>query len=130
GMSIADPRNRKRKAHQHFALPCADNLTANLRRQREHAEWDQFVISEPPHFLLQGDARAEFFQFGAVTQLGGARRHGFSRCFDSCHSDSISSSDAFAGSRPRRRSLSSRYSKRRRNLRFVLRKADSGSSER
>src|SRR5271167_3784321 len=129
GMSTANARNRKREAHEHFALPCADNLTANLRRQRENTEWHQFVISEPPHFLLQRDACAEFFQFGAVTQLDGVCRHGFSR-FDSCHSDSISSSDASAGSRPRRRSLSSRYSKRRRNLRFVLRRADSGSSER
>src|ERR1019366_9703739 len=129
-MSVATARNGERETNQDLAVPCANHLPANLGSQRENAQGHQLRIAEAPDFLLQRDAGTKLFQRGAVAQHESRGGHGFSCCFDSCHSDSISSSDASAGLRPCSRNLSSRYSKRRRNLRFVLRSADSGSSAR
>src|ERR1019366_6375461 len=129
-MSVATSGNGKRIPDKSFSIPRANYLSADLWSQREDAQGHQLCIAEAPYFLLQRDAGAKLIQRGAVPQYESVHRHGFSCCFDSCHSDSISSSDASAGLRPCSRSLSSRYSKRRRNLRFVLRSADSGSSAR
>src|SRR5271169_5878627 len=108
GMPAARPRNRESESRQCAAVPRANDLTTNFRRQREDTQRHQLIVRKSPHLFLQRDTFAKFFQLAAIANRDGVRGHAFSWRFDSCHSDSISSSDAVDGLLPCWRSLASR----------------------
>ena len=129
-MPVAHARNGQCKADEIFAVERSDHVSADFVRNHEQTDRDQVGVRECPDFFLQGETRLHLLQ-----RLAFADRHrgvhGWgSCCFACCQSSSSSSLDACAGPRPFARSRSSIHWKRRLNLRFVFRKADSGSSDR
>src|SRR5262249_46135876 len=131
--------NGKGKAHQFVILAgieSADNLAADFVADHKHAQWNHVHVIKVPHFLLQGYAGPELIEVAALADGnpfhagGGHGQFLSSRVLACCHKLSISS--RFASSRvlPFARNCSSSHPKRRRNLRLVLRSADSGSTAR
>src|SRR5262249_3031583 len=118
-----------------LAIKRAQELAANLLSHHEHAHRYQVGIGKTPHFLLQGHAGSDFFDVLATSNDKPLffRRHVYlllsSSVLACCHSVSISSRFDSSSFLPRPRSSVSRCPKRRRNLRLVLRNADSGSTD-
>src|SRR5579859_7580664 len=127
----------KGKAHQVVALEGPNGLAADLLADHEHAQRHQVHVIKIPDLFLQGDAGLKFFHAGTFADsnsinpgYGGAQSFGPSCALACCHKASISSSVASSRVRPCSRSFSSSQLKRRRNFLLVLRRADSGSTER
>src|SRR5215470_17558284 len=118
-----------------LAIKRAQELAANLLTDYEHAHRYQVGVGKTPDFLLQGNAGFDFFDVLAAPNDKSviARSHGYlllsSSVLACCHRVSISSRFDSSSFLPRRRSSSSRCPNRRRNLRLVLRRADSGSTD-
>src|SRR5271165_7214915 len=93
-VSVAVSGNRHGVADEHVTVPRANQLAADFRSERENAQGNKFCVTEAPDFLLQGNTLAKFLEGRAVAKHEGFYSHSFPCCLDSCHSVSISSSDA------------------------------------
>src|SRR5882724_9449295 len=129
--------NGKGKAHQVVATKSSDSLAADFLADHEHAQWNKVQVAEIPDLFLERNAGIEFIDTDAFTNSdlfssrhGGAQVLGTSSVFARCHNVSISSRVACSSVRPCSRNCSSSQPKRRRNFLLVLRRADSGSTER
>src|SRR5438270_7962284 len=136
-MSGAATGNGKGKANKIVAIKCPDSLTANFLADHEHAQRDQVKVTEIPDFLLECNAGIQFLDAGTFANgdlfrslPGDAQGSATSRVLACCHRASISSRVACSSVLPCSRKRSSIQLKRRRNFLFVLRRADSGSTER
>src|ERR1700759_295024 len=128
--------NGKGEANELRAIECADDLTADFLAHHEHAQRNEINVVKIPDFLLQRHAGIELvnavaFSYGDGLGLGNCG-HFFaaSRVFACCHRTSISLAVDSSNVFPCARNFSSTRPKRRRNFLLVLRKADSGSTER
>src|ERR1051326_3570463 len=136
-MAITASGNGEGKADKLRAIKSADDLAANFFTNHEHAQRNDIQIVKVPDFLLQINAGFEFVNPAALADgnpLDSRHRWahfcGSSRDLAFCQSDSISSMVLSSSVFPFLLSCSSIQPKRRRNLRLVLRRADSGSRDR
>src|SRR5215470_11832177 len=113
-MAGARAGNGKGEANELIAVECADDLSADLAADDEHAQRNEIDIIEIPDFFLERNAglkllHAVAFADGDSIDTGhcGAHRVGPSIVLACCHSDSISSSVACSSVRPCLRSCSS-----------------------
>src|ERR1043166_1390288 len=137
GMTGPAAGNGKRKSYELAAMEGADGLATDLLADDKHAQRHQVDIVKIPDLFLQGDAGLELLHAGTFADgnlicpgYGGAQNFGSSCVLACCQRASISSSVASSRVRPCSRSFSSSQLKRRRNFLLVLRRADSGSTER
>src|SRR5438270_9605510 len=129
--------NVKGKANKIVAIKCPDGLPANFLADYEHAQRNQVNVAEIPDFFLKRDTGIKLIDAGAFANgnlfgpvLGDTQGCGTSWVLACCHRASISSRVACSSVLPCSRKRSSIQLKRRRNFLLVLRRADSGSTER
>src|SRR6267154_1414418 len=137
GMTGTAAGNGKGKAHQVVPVKSSNSLAADFLADHEHAQRNKIQVAEIPDLFLERHAGIEFIDADAFTNSdlfssrhGGAQDLGTSSVFACCHNVSISSRVACSSVRPCCRNCSSSQPKRRRNFLLVLRRADSGSTER
>src|SRR5581483_4119838 len=130
--------NGERKANHCVALERSHHLASDLVRHDEHAQRDQVCVAKIPDLFLQDDAGAKLVDILASAQFDLVHRHAlcspappaFSYFLAFCQSDSSSSTEAWSAVRPDSCNRSSIHWNRLLNLRFVLRSADSASTDR
>src|SRR5437868_1856129 len=130
-MPVARARNRQRETDQVIALKSPNRLSADLLRNRENAQRNQISFAEIPYLLLQCHTGPHFIERRAFANDYRISSHArpYPCCLACCHSNSSSSMLACSGFFPVRLSRSSIHPNRCRNLRLVLRSADSGSRD-